>query len=135
MNAPAGTRLAVGIGCRRGTSADAIEHAVRAALGARAFGDIAIVASIDVKRHEAGLLAFCERHRLPLRFFSADQIERAPRTATSHHAAKHVQVSGVCEPCALLAGSAEALIAPKTIDGDVTVAIAAARGPFSNGTR
>ncbi|MDR5818617.1 cobalamin biosynthesis protein, partial [Caballeronia sp. LZ033] len=26
-------RLAVGIGCRRGTSVDAIEHAVRVALG------------------------------------------------------------------------------------------------------
>ena len=134
MNAPAVARLAVGIGCRRGTSAEAIEHAVLRALGTHALGDIAVIASIDAKQHEAGLLAFCERHRLPLRFFSADQIARAPRTATSSHAAKHLHVSGVCEPCALLAGSAEALIAPKTIDGDVTVAIAAARGPFSNET-
>ena len=134
MSVPAGTPLAVGIGCRRGTSAEAIERALRIALGARALGDVAIVASIDVKRNEAGLLAFCERHRLPLRFFSAAQIARAPRTATSRHAAKHVHVSGVCEPCALLAGGAQALIAPKTIDGDVTVAIAAAREPVSDET-
>ncbi|SAK58821.1 cobalamin biosynthesis protein CbiG [Caballeronia pedi] len=121
-------RLAVGIGCRRGASADAIEHAVRLALGPHSLGDIAIVASIDAKRDEAGLLAFCERHRLPLCFYRADEIARAPRTTTSQHAAKHLNVDGVCEPCALLAGNAQTLIVPKTIGCGVTVAIAVARG-------
>lgn len=127
MNAASVTRLAVGIGCRRGTSADAIEHAVRQALGSHSFADIAIVATIDAKRDEAGLLAFCERHRLTLRFFSADEIARAPGIAVSHHAAKHMNVDGVCEPCALLAGNARTLIMPKTIDCGVTVAVAMAR--------
>ena len=127
-------RLAVGIGCRRGTSADAIEHAVRAALASLAFDDIAIVATIDAKREEAGLLAFCERHRLPLRFFSADEIAQAPGVATSLHARKHLHVDGVCEPCALLAGNAQTLIVRKTIDCGVTVAIAVARDAFAGGT-
>ncbi|SAK65120.1 cobalamin biosynthesis protein CbiG [Caballeronia hypogeia] len=135
MNAPAALRLAVGIGCRRGVSADAIERAVRAALGAHGFGDIAIVASIDTKRNEAGLLGFCERHRLPLHFFSADEIAHAPRTTLSRHARKHLQVDGVCEPCALLAGNAHPLIVPKTIDCDVTVAIAPARRTFASAIR
>ncbi|EKS66447.1 MULTISPECIES: cobalamin biosynthesis protein [Caballeronia] len=134
MNQPAVTRLAVGIGCRRGASADAIEHAVRGALGTLAFGDIAIIASIDAKRHEAGLLAFCERHRLTLRFYGADEIAQAPRTAISHHAMAHMNVDGVCEPCALLAGNARTLIVPKTIDCGVTVAIAAMHAPRANGT-
>jgi cobalamin biosynthesis protein CbiG len=134
MNVPAIMRLAVGIGCRRDTSADAIEHAVRVALGTLEFGDIAIVASIDAKRNEAGLLAFCARHGLPLRFYSADEIARTPRTAMSHHAAKHMNVDGVCEPCALLAGNAHTLIVPKTIGCGVTVAVAMAHEPDANGT-
>jgi cobalt-precorrin 5A hydrolase len=133
MNAPQIARLAVGIGCRRGTGADAFEHAVRAALGTRRFGDIAIVATIDAKRDEAGLLAFCERHHLPLRFFSGADIALAPRTARSQHALKQFNVDGVCEPCALLAGNSATLIVPKTIGHGVTVAIAAARGPFGDG--
>ena len=127
-------KLAVGIGCKRGSSADSIEHAVRIALGKYALGDIAVVASIDAKREEAGLLAFCERHRLPVRFFSADEIARAPRTAISHHAQKHLHVDGVCEPCALLAGHARTLIVPKTIGCGVTVAIAMARDFSADGT-
>ena len=127
MNAPGLTRLAVGIGCRRGVSADNIERAVRIALGEYAFGDIDIVASIDAKKQEPGLLAFCARHRLRLRFFSADEIARAPQTAISLHARKHMNIDGVCEPCALLAGNAQTLIVSKTIDSGVTVAIAKAR--------
>lgn len=125
-------RLAVGIGCRRGASADAIESAVRRALGARAFGDIACVASIDAKRDEAGLLAFCARYRLPLHFFSAEEIVKAPGGAVSHRASKQFNVDGVCEPCALLAGNADTLIVPKTIDGGVTVAIAMMHAPLKN---
>ncbi|KXV04248.1 cobalamin biosynthesis protein CbiG [Caballeronia megalochromosomata] len=128
------TRLAVGIGCRRGTNAETIEHAVRVALGTRDLGDIVIVASIDAKRNEAGLLTFCERHGLPLRFYSADEIAHAPSTAISHHTAKHMNVDGVCEPCALLAGHAQTLIVPKTTGCGVTVAIAAAHETCASGT-
>ncbi|MCE4544232.1 MULTISPECIES: cobalamin biosynthesis protein [unclassified Caballeronia] len=127
-------RLAIGIGCRRGASADSIERAVRIALGAHDFGAIAIVASIDAKREEAGLLAFCERHRVPLAFFTADEIAQAPRTAISYHAQQAMNVDGVCEPCALLAGNADTLIAPKTIYCGVTVAIARARDFSAAGT-
>jgi cobalt-precorrin 5A hydrolase len=126
MNASVVTRLAVGIGCRRGVSADDIERAVRTALGQYAFGDIVVIASIDAKKDEAGLLAFCARHRLPVRFFSADDIARAPHTGISYHAREAMNVDGVCEPCALLAGNASTLIVPKTIESGVTVAVAMA---------
>lgn len=117
--------LAVGIGCRRGASADAIEAAVRAALNesSLAFEDISLAASIDAKETEAGLLAFCERHELPLRFFAAEDIARVPSTF-SRHADKHMNVDGVCEPCALLASGGGRLVVRKTIVGGVTVAIA-----------
>ncbi|WP_244816268.1 cobalamin biosynthesis protein [Caballeronia sp. Lep1P3] len=105
--------LAVGIGCKRGVSAEAIETAVHIALRSSglAFADIACVASIDIKQDEAGLRAFCERHRLPLSFYGADDI--APTL-----------LDGVCEPCALLASDGGRLAVRKTIAGGVTVAIA-----------
>lgn len=117
--------LAVGIGCRRGASADAIEAAVRAALNesSLSFEDISLAASIDAKENEAGLLAFCARHELPLRFFTAEDIARVP-SSYSRHADKHMNVDGVCEPCALLASGSGRLVVGKTIVGGVTVAIA-----------
>lgn len=134
--------LSVGIGCRANSSADEIEAAVRAALGSHAFDAIGVVASIDTKSHEAGLLAFCERHGLPLRFFSRGQIAAVPVDNPSAATNQHLGVDGVCEPCALLAaaemGAANAtptastaqqasgvsLLVPKTIHAGVTVAIA-----------
>jgi cobalt-precorrin 5A hydrolase len=115
---------AVGIGCRRGTSARDIEHAVRVTLGTLAFGDIACVASIDRKRDEAGLHAFCSLHGLPLRFYGADDIAQVSFGAHSAAAREHMNVDGVCEPCALLASGHGRLVVGKTIVGDVTVAIA-----------
>jgi cobalt-precorrin 5A hydrolase len=116
-------QLAVGIGCRRGTSAEAIEHAVRAALGTLGFSEIFLVASIEAKKDEEGLLAFCAHHRLRLQFFSAKEIAQTS-SVFSPHAREHLNVDGVCEPCALLASRGGQLIVSKTIVGGVTVAIA-----------
>jgi cobalt-precorrin 5A hydrolase len=117
-------RIAIGVGCRRGTSAEAIECAVNAALGDTfAWADIACVASIDAKRDEPGLRAFCEHHALPLLFFGAADIARIPGSS-SPHAQKHLNVNGVCEPCALLASGGGELLLCKTITGGVTIAIA-----------
>ncbi|KMZ12514.1 Cobalamin biosynthesis protein CbiG [Candidatus Burkholderia humilis] len=115
--------LAIGIGCRRGTSADAIENAVRAALGPLSFSDIALIASVEAKKNEAGLLAFCVRHRLTLQFFSAEEIAQTS-SSFSPYAREHMNVDGVCEPCALLTSRGGPLIVSKTIVGGVTVAIA-----------
>ncbi|KND59613.1 Cobalamin biosynthesis protein CbiG [Candidatus Burkholderia verschuerenii] len=97
-------RLFIGVGCRRGASVEAIDRAVRTALGdALAFDDIACIASIDAKRNETGLNIFSERYGLPLHFFSADDISRV-NCKPSLKAREHMNVDGVCEPCALLAG-------------------------------
>ncbi|KMY85898.1 Cobalamin biosynthesis protein CbiG [Candidatus Paraburkholderia calva] len=117
--------LVIGVGCKRGTSVDAIERAIRLALDdALAFADIARVASIEAKRDEAGLIAFGERHRLPLHFFGTNEISGVT-CEPSLQARRAMNVNGVCEPCALLTGGAgAALVVPKTIKDGVTVAIA-----------
>ncbi|KAA1004836.1 cobalamin biosynthesis protein CbiG [Paraburkholderia panacisoli] len=145
--------LSVGIGCRLHSSAEQIEAAVRAALGTRAFDQIRIVASVDTKADEAGLLAFCARHSLTLQLFSRERIAAIAVANPSAVVREHLGVDGVCEPCALLAASAEPgaayatpaapdartpltatdapisprarLLVPKTLHAGVTVAIAA----------
>ncbi|KNH10299.1 Cobalamin biosynthesis protein CbiG [Candidatus Burkholderia brachyanthoides] len=117
--------LVIGVGCKRGASVDAIERAIRLSLGdSLAFADIACVASIEAKRDEAGLIAFGERHRLPLHFFGANEISSVT-CEPSAQACQAMNVDGVCEPCALIAGGASAtLLVHKTVKDGVTVAIA-----------
>lgn len=145
--AMSGAWLSVGIGCRLHSSDEQIEAAVRAALGTYRFDQIRVVASIDSKSHEAGLLDFCTRHALPLVLFSREQIATVLVETGSTAAKKHLGVDGVGEPCALLAAAGESaasaspavsaaattaepatsrarLIVRKTIHAGVTVAIA-----------
>ncbi|WP_109481668.1 cobalamin biosynthesis protein [Paraburkholderia sp. C35] len=131
------TPLVAGIGCRRGASAQQIEAAVRDALGtALSFHALTLIASIDTKADEPGLVAFCAAHSLPLQTFTRDAIAAldVPLDA-SPHARAHLGIDGVCEPCALLAARGGALLVPKHVRDGVTVAIAcAAAHPHSNDT-
>jgi cobalt-precorrin 5A hydrolase len=128
--------LSIGIGCRSHSSAEQIEAAVRATLRSQTFSEIAAIASVDTKAHEAGLLEFCTRHALPLKLFSRAQIAAISVDDPSAAVREHLGIDGVCEPCALLAAAgafdaadvADAhntrLLVRKTVYGGVTVAIA-----------
>ncbi|QCP52342.1 cobalamin biosynthesis protein CbiG [Trinickia violacea] len=119
--------LTLGIGCRRFASAEQIDAAVRAALGAHSLDDVRAVATIDAKAQEPGLVAFCARHGLPLEVFTRAQIEALAATLTltpSPAALAHLGVDGVCEPCALLASRGGRLIVGKTVRDGVTAAVA-----------
>lgn len=116
--------LTLGIGCRRGVSETQIEAAVRHALGEHALEEVREVATVDLKADEAGLLSFCQRHDLPLRIFAAADLESRPFvTRHSDWVQQSVGLSGVCEPCALLASVRGQLIVPKTALNGVTVAV------------
>ena len=69
--------LILGIGCRRGTQTGVIEDAVGEALAGLDPAAVAAVATIDLKRDEAGLLAFCRRRGWPLRVYSAGELAGA----------------------------------------------------------
>ncbi|MDE1182536.1 cobalamin biosynthesis protein [Paraburkholderia sp.] len=130
--------LVVGIGCRRGVSADEIDAAVRAALGTHSLDAVLAIATLDTKAAEPGLHAFCACHDFPLRTFSREQITAlmsGPIAGLSHSVAacEHAGVAGVCEPCALLAAPGASLIVGKTITGRVTVAVARIANVASDG--
>ncbi len=70
-------RVALGIGCRAGRTADTIDTAIRAALSRLPDApavDIVLVATLDAKAGEPGLVECCARHGWPLAAFSRDAI-------------------------------------------------------------
>lgn len=120
--------LHVGIGCRRGTPAEKIEAAVRLALASENLHREAVkaVASIDVKKDEMGLLAFADQCKLPISFYSAEELLNVRGEFTASAFVKStVGVDNVCERAAMLsAGENAELIVKKTCLEGVTVAIA-----------
>ncbi|MBI4025566.1 MAG: cobalamin biosynthesis protein [Verrucomicrobia bacterium] len=121
-------RLIVGVGCRRGTSAEAIIQTVRSALRkVRArLEHVRAMASADIKSREPGLLEAAQRLGLSVRFIPSDEIISTTRKfQRSSFVAAKVNLPAVAEPAALLAGRRTRLILPKTrfIHG-VTIAVA-----------
>ena len=117
--------LYVGIGCRRGTSEEAVETAIFGVLSAHNLRPEAVkgVASIDVKADEAGLLACCRNHGWPMAFYTAEQLNAVPGSFTQSEFVRHtVGVDNVCERAAAASGGD--VIVAKTAMNGVTVAVA-----------
>ena len=117
--------LHLGIGCRRGTEKEAIERAVTQVFKENGldFRAVQSAASIDLKKDEEGLLSFCEEQNIPIRFYSAVELEAVPGEFTpSPFVRKVTGVDNVCERAALI--GADHLIVKKTACHGVTVAVA-----------
>ncbi len=116
--------LVVGVGCRKGISAEKIKNAIDGALGERSLNDVREIATIDLKANEPGLLEYCTKHNIPLRVFSSRHVKDRPWvTEPSDWVKQNVGVVGVCEPCALMASVRGSLVVSKfRLDG-VAVAI------------
>lgn len=114
-------RLALGIGCDRGTPAATIGQAVDAALadlsahcGASAFS-VGAAASIDLKAGEAGLLELAAARGWPLTFYPAAQLAAVAVPNPSATVLRHTDTPSVSEAAALLAaGSGDGVPAPMT---------------------
>lgn len=123
-------KLYLGVGCRRGTASERIHAAALQVLEAEGFLSEAVaeVASIDVKRDETGLLEFRREGKLPLRFYSAQELMQAQgEFSASAFVQSTVGVDNVCERAAMLAAgkNAELMVKKTCLDG-VTIAVAQA---------
>ena len=120
--------LHLGVGCKRNTPAENIHRAVQAVLEGANLSPRALksVASIDIKRDEAGLLEYCASANLPLTFYSAEELRSLPGSfTTSDFVQNTVGVDNVCERAAMRsAGEGATRIVDKTCLDGVTVAIA-----------
>jgi cobalt-precorrin 5A hydrolase len=118
--------LVLGIGCRRGLTAETVERAVTILLWDQKIplARVAEAATIDVKKDDRGLLGFAQAHNLPLRFFSAGELACAPgEFSSSETVSRTVGVDNVCERAAVLCGGRGRLILKKTAKDGVTVAV------------
>ena len=117
--------LRVGVGCRRGTSEEAVQTLFDQTMNglglqARAVG---AVCSIDLKAEEPGLLAFAGALGLPLTVYSAGRLARVEGSVSpSSFVAQVTGVDNVCERAALAEGGV--LLKSKTALDGVTLALA-----------
>lgn len=100
-------RIAVlGIGCKRGTSAARLADAFAAfcAQTHLAPQSVTAAASIDLKKDEPGLAAFCQQQGWLLTFYTAEQLRAVPgQFAHSDFVQSITGVDNVCERAAVLA--------------------------------
>lgn len=124
--------ITCGIGCRRGTPAEDIDAAIRAArstLGCT--DDISVIATETSKAEEPGLRDIAQRLGVELLSFTSDELENvASRLLTVSPAAlKHKNTPSVAEAAALLAGGTSArLLGPRIANATTTCAFAAVDG-------
>lgn len=119
--------LVLGIGCNRGTPAEEIDafvatHLKRIFLSLKS---VARIATAAAKRDEAGLLAYAERHSLPLAFFESGELNGvAAPSPPSASALAAIGAQGVAEPAAILASEGGRLLLKKVKSDNVTLAVA-----------
>ncbi len=121
--------LVLGIGCRKGTSLEQIEHVVfdvfeRSHIH---FSAVSKVCSIDLKKNEPGLLAFCKKYDLAFETFSAKELSAVKgvfkRVST---VSRTVGIDNVSERSVMLAtGQKSTVLIPSTAENGITLAAAA----------
>ncbi|MGI6091404.1 MAG: cobalt-precorrin 5A hydrolase [Veillonellaceae bacterium] len=121
--------LAVGIGCRRGTSQTAIWRAVEDACSkiGRSLQSITMLGSTVLKSDEDGLLEFAAKIDVPIKFFNNQELKSCieiNNLEVSRFVEKEIGVGNVCEAAALLMGQTNNLLLTKAKYPGVTVAIA-----------
>lgn len=96
--------IVAGVGCKKGTPVDKIEHAVQEAFAKAGLRMEALcaVASIDLKKEETGLLEFCESRNVPFETYAAEELQAVPGTYSASEFVSGVTgVDNVCERSAV----------------------------------
>lgn len=122
--------IAAGIGCRKGVSAAQITEAVRSCLMEENIRTEALcmAASIDLKKNEEGLNAFCEDMGIPFNTYSPEELRGVEgEFSSSEFVEKVTGVSNVCERSAAAASEGKLICGKKVYNG-VTVALACMKG-------
>ena len=113
--------IAVGVGCSLGCSATEILALVDEALPD---GEVVVLATVDRRAQEPGVVEAARRRGWPLRTFSAEQLAAVPVPTPSDVVAAHVGTPSVAEAAALLAAAPGRLLVPKRRSAHATCAIA-----------
>lgn len=117
--------VSAGIGCKRGTGEEKIQNLVEKVLRAQHMNPRCIgkVASIDLKKEEEGLLAFCRRYQIEPEFYPAEALREVQGEFSASSFVRSVTgVDNVCERSAVRAGGT--LRIRKQAEDGVTAAFA-----------
>ena len=96
--------IVAGVGCKKGTPVDKIEHAVQDAFAKAGLRMEALcaVASIDLKKEEAGVQEFCKTRNVPFETYTAEELQAVPGTFSASEFVSGVTgVDNVCERSAV----------------------------------
>jgi cobalt-precorrin 5A hydrolase len=127
--------LVIGIGCKGGTENQQIKKSVEEVLRKHMLSFLRIqrICTIDIKKHEPGLIGFAEDCGLPLYFFNSQELNALEGNFSASDFVREVTgTDNVCERAALAGCSAtltshrrggELIVQKTTLDG-VTVAVA-----------
>ncbi|MGW5106763.1 cobalamin biosynthesis protein [Nocardia sp. NPDC004123] len=113
--------LAVGVGLRPGTTADAILAAIRNAVGDRV---IRCLATVERRVGEPGIRAAADWLGVELVGFTLAELEAISVPNPSERVALAVGSASVAEAAAVLAGEGGNLVIAKTVFGGVVIAAA-----------
>ena len=102
-------KIALGLGCDRGTPAATIAQCIAEALLAcdKTLADVQAVASIDLKADEAGLLQVIAENGWLCLFYPATELAAVDVPNPSETVRKHTGTPSVSEAAALLAAHAD----------------------------
>lgn len=120
--------VVLGIGCRKGTKAETIRQSVQRMLKNESIepNAVGLAASIDLKKEEPGILAFCREKGIPFVTYDAGELMEAQGVfSASDFVSSVTGADNVCERSAVLAaGKGGRLIAEKQAGNRVTAALA-----------
>ena len=121
--------LAVGIGCNSKTTASEIEGVVKKVFDEHnlSFLSVSVLATIDLKAGEPGLIDFAGKSGIKIVTFTPDELNRVRGIEKSATVFKATGAYAVSEAAALIASGAGPLIVRKQKAGNVTLAIAEER--------
>jgi cobalt-precorrin 5A hydrolase len=102
-------RLALGIGCDRGTPTGTLARTVAEALvlAQAEFSDVVAVASITLKADEPGLLALAAQHGWAITFYRPEQLAAVSVPNPSETVRRYTGTPSVSEAAALLAAGTD----------------------------
>ena len=119
--------LIAGMGCRRGTSVEELEELLMKGLKkvGRTIGELRVIASVEDKSDEVGLLELSSRLGLPLKFIPKTLIAVIEENFDSSELVKKtLGIGAVAEPSAMLGGTRCQLILKRIKSKTATLAIA-----------
>lgn len=118
--------VTAGIGTSRNAPADEIEALLRSAMTEAGVAPAAlqVIATVDLKRDEAGLNEVARRLATTVQYFTADELSRVSVPTPSAVVAGHIGTPSVAEAAALLSAGTTTLLLEKRRSAHATVALA-----------